>query len=142
MICKKCGRENDVNSMFCTECGEPLFIQPSFDTQPISNQNGKKNKKKVLLIVLIIIAVLSIIAATFAILILNNIICLNHSWEDATCVEPKKCEYCDKTEQITERFVSWTKPQISDGYIDLESAKKLHPKSPHWVAVRHPPGDA
>lgn len=44
-------------------------------------------------------------------------------------------EYCDKTEQITERFVSWTKPQISDGYIDLESAKICFDSEKYAVSV-------
>ncbi len=32
-------------------------------------------------------------------------------------------EYSDKTESITERMVSWTKPEIYDAYVDLKTAK-------------------
>ena len=32
-------------------------------------------------------------------------------------------ELSDKTKEITERMVSWTKPEICDGYVDLKSAR-------------------
>lgn len=42
-------------------------------------------------------------------------------------------EYSDKTESITERMVSWTKPEICDGYVDLKTAKIIFDKERYTV---------
>ena len=34
-------------------------------------------------------------------------------------------EYSERTESVTERMVSWTKPEICDGYVDLKTARIL-----------------
>lgn len=44
-------------------------------------------------------------------------------------------EYSDKTNDITERFVSRTKPEIFDSYVDLGSAKIMFDKEKYTVSV-------
>lgn len=49
-------------------------------------------KKKILFILLAIILVILV----FCILVFTHVICLNHDWLAATCVEPAQCWKCDK----------------------------------------------
>ena len=42
-------------------------------------------------------------------------------------------EYSERTECITERMVSWTKPEICDGYVDLKTARILFDKEKYTV---------
>ncbi len=44
-------------------------------------------------------------------------------------------EYSEKTESITERFVTWTEPKITDGEIDLSTAKILFDKNLYSVNI-------
>ena len=44
-------------------------------------------------------------------------------------------EYSEKTKNITERFVSWTKPELCDGYIDLKTARILYNEEKYQVAL-------
>ena len=63
MICKKCGKENDVNMKFCGECGSSLLEVISEETEiPIENDTAVKPKKKKrkIWIVLTILAALGI----------------------------------------------------------------------------------
>lgn len=45
-------------------------------------------------------------------------------------------EFSDKTEEITERFVSTAKPEICEGYINLKSAKLLFNKEKFDVSIK------
>lgn len=44
-------------------------------------------------------------------------------------------EYSDRTQSITERFVSWTKPHLCDGYVDLKTARIVFDKEKYNVSI-------
>ena len=45
--------------------------------------------------------------------------------KDKSVIVCDRVEYSDKTESVTERMVSWTKPEIGEGFVDLKTAKIL-----------------
>jgi len=44
-------------------------------------------------------------------------------------------ECSEKTQSITERLVSWTKPELHEGYVDLKSAKILYDSKKYCVSI-------
>ena len=47
-----------------------------------------------------------------------------------------KFTYSDKTKSITERFVSWNKPEVCDGFVDLKTAQILFDKEKYTVSFK------
>ncbi len=109
-ICVKCGTELPPQSKFCGKCGSLITnnnssqinlnkVQPFTPTTPQKTKPLKKEKppKKPIdkkLLIPIISACSAIILIIF--LFGTHIICINHDWSAATCVEPAQCWKCDK----------------------------------------------
>jgi len=124
--CPKCGNRGSNNDRVCGHCGTWLVkeetlsarkysaSEPTLPSEPRPETAVKpeKKKKKILLPIIIVCAVL----ASVGVLFLTHVICLNHKWEDATCTEPKRCRYCQKTEgeALGHKYeeATCTKPQI------------------------------
>ena len=104
-FCPKCGRQLQEGSDTCYYC------QTKIDTQETANQQqvaapvvesvadvaAEPKKSKKLAVIIPIVSVL-LVAAVFAVLVFTHVICLSHSYEDATCTDPKTCVYCSATE--------------------------------------------
>jgi hypothetical protein len=45
-------------------------------------------------------------------------------------------EFSEKTKSFTERMVTWTKPEICDGYVDLKTAKIMFDKEKYEVSFK------
>ncbi len=76
-------------------------ITPEIISQPVwnvENNNQPPEKKKKFPVPVIIGAVVAALVVVFIILTATHVICLEHKWADATCTQPKTCEYCEKTE--------------------------------------------
>ena len=102
--CKNCGTQNPDETQVCNQCQTPLNDKPINEspitivesttsiTDPSPIKQPKPNKKKIITISLAIISITII----FCILTATHVICLNHDWFPATCVEPAQCWKCDK----------------------------------------------
>jgi len=86
--CPNCGKETDISSESCAECGHPFSSDTSADSAQPTKQpiNGKKRR--------IIAAVLA--AVVLAVIIVLCSICF-HDWQEATCTNPSTCSKCEKT---------------------------------------------
>lgn len=55
--------------------------------------------------------------------------------KDSSIVLCDTIEYSEKTKEVMERFVSRTKPEVCDGYVDLKTAKILYNSEKYKVSL-------
>ncbi len=67
-------------------------LVPTPPSGPEIPNKDKGRKKYIIVAVLIIAAVAAIVTVLFA----THIICINHQWLDATCVQPQICSRCGR----------------------------------------------
>ena len=87
-VCVKCGAQIGDGQTFCTECGAK-YLDPDSGIA-----KAKKVCKKVLIGLLIALGLF--IALIVVVLCTGNT--HHHQWADATCIAPKTCTECGKTE--------------------------------------------
>ena len=75
-ICPKCGTRHSDKTDECPYCNTPL---------------EKKSINK--FAVIIPVAIIYLIAMTVAILYLTRAVCVNHDFEEATCISAMECKY-------------------------------------------------
>ena len=108
--CPECSREISDKASACPHCGCPVSSTFYPDTRsttdetitspqdpmafapPTKKGTHKTGKKKWIIIGATIASI-----AFFVLLILTHTICINHSYSDATVLEPQTCYYCGKT---------------------------------------------
>lgn len=106
MNCPNCGTQLPNESTICPQCQnvinaesvanhtnteEPASVVEIAPTEKI------KSKKKRNIIIAVVTAVVVILALiVFGILVSTHVICLNHDWKAATCMEPETCRKCGK----------------------------------------------
>lgn len=74
------------------------FISEPLDVEPYVPKNDKNpNDKKTTKLIIAISGILGVLFIGFAILVVTHIICLWHNYVPASCTEPEKCSYCNKT---------------------------------------------
>ena len=100
-FCPKCGRQIPEGSKACFYCQTRIEETDAVVTPVAEEAPVKPEKKANKLAVIIPIASVALVAVVFGILILTHVICLEHSWERATCAQPKTCEYCGRIEGKT-----------------------------------------
>ena len=89
-VCVKCGAQIGDGQTFCTECGAK-YLDPDSGIA-----KAKKVCKKVLIGLLIALGLF--IALIVVVLCTGNT--HHHQWADATCIAPKTCTECGKTEGV------------------------------------------
>ena len=109
--CSECGKEISDRATACPHCGCPLTTEKEIKKSSIPTENisvtynkvspAKPAKTKLQSskknIIITSIVVVSIILIVFAVLFLTHTICINHSYSDATVLEPETCYHCGKT---------------------------------------------
>ncbi len=102
-VCPNCNTRLTENAAFCPRCGNA--VQPYPSPSPFATANlpplppsppPKKSRK--MIVFLIVASLLVIIALVFFILTTTHVICISHDFTEATCIDSKTCEYCEKTE--------------------------------------------
>lgn len=88
--CPECGNEISNRASACIYCGFP--ISDNLRVSVVQNKQKKKRKQNILIVGCVAFAII-----VFAVFVLTDTICLNHSWSEATMLEPKICSNCGKT---------------------------------------------
>lgn len=135
--CTNCGTENNDENQVCNQCQTPLKNEsisetstakpttPITESPPEKQSRPKGNKKKVIIILLAIISAIII----FCILVFTHVICFNHDWLSATCVEPAQCWKCDRYKDDVLGNHHWVQATCTEpkhcSYCYLENGESL-----------------
>jgi len=96
MFCSQCGKKISDNEKMCRKCRAKMLKQHEEEVrrdETATEEKVEKPKKKGMWLLWCVLAVIALVIAYFA---LN--ICISHEWQDATCVAPRTCIKCERTE--------------------------------------------
>lgn len=96
MFCNQCGNKLPDDAKVCDKCGAKTINWKEEEVcceEIITEEKIEKPKKKGMWLLWCVLAVIAVVIAYFA---LN--ICISHEWQDATCVAPRTCIKCERTE--------------------------------------------
>lgn len=132
--CPNCGYELFEKSKFCANCGVQIsntlysqtstpMVKQTFNRKSIVLKRIFSNRNLAVVSVLFVIVL-------FLTLIQTHIICIYHSWDAPTCIEPAQCIYCEKYKDDmlgNHDFITYNgEPQRKCRYCNLDEGELFY----------------